>query len=109
MANQAARLATASTAGPLAARGVELRLLVPDDVFAGFSRDQQIEVAILVHIQNANVVGRLVLADDAGCEIAFAVSWEYRVGSRDVFRPWLGVMVCILALLWSRLCECRRF
>ena len=49
------------------------RVLIPNHIFALLSGDEGIEIAVGVHVHKANVVGGLVVVDNVGGELAFAV------------------------------------
>ena len=51
-------------------------ILVPDDVLALLARDQDIEVAVVVHIHEPNVIGSLILVNVVSKETAFAIILE---------------------------------
>ena len=49
------------------------RVLEPNDVIASVAGDENIEVAIVIHVDGASVVGALIAADDSFGELALAV------------------------------------
>ncbi len=49
------------------------RVFVPDDVFASLTSDESVEIAVAVHVHEADVVGCLIVVDDVGGEPALAV------------------------------------
>ena len=50
-----------------------MRVLEPDDVFARVAGNEEVEIAVFVHVDEARVVAALIAADDVFGETAFAV------------------------------------
>ena len=59
------------------------RVLEPNHVVAGVAGDENVEVAVGVHVDGAGVVGTLLAADDSFGELALAVIF---IPSSDVHR-----------------------
>ena len=49
------------------------RVFEPDDVFASLTSDESVEIAVAVHVDEADVVGGLIVVDDVGGKPAFAI------------------------------------
>ena len=59
------------------------RVLEPNDVVASVAGDEDVEIAVCVHVDGAGVVGTLLAADDSFGELALAVIF---IPSSDVHR-----------------------
>ena len=52
---------------------VPKRVFIPNNVFASLASDEGVEVAVAVHVHEADVVGGLIVVNDVGGEPAFAI------------------------------------
>ena len=55
---------------------VAFAILVPDDIGAFLPGNQYVQVAVAIHVDEANVVSPLILKDVVLGEIASAVVWN---------------------------------